>query len=163
MHLFARPSDRYIRSNEGYGTPIVPPWYAEASKVLPPPIPIIGSLGATTGVTPMQRVAPPIRPRVENMNRANSPRTPLLKAFDSVARAYCSHAYAFAFALALLAVFVALAIAMEGYYRCWRWKSDPLGAAVLEYKRGHDVSLDPAVPKAGADSPFASAVHVQFW
>jgi uncharacterized membrane protein YoaT (DUF817 family) len=45
---------------------------------------------------------------------------------------YCRHRYAFWLGLVLIAVFIFVANAMNTQYKCWQWRTDPLGAAILE-------------------------------
>lgn len=51
---------------------------------------------------------------------------------DKFAQLYCKNRYAFWLALVLLAVLIFVATAMNTQYKCWQWKTDPLGAAILE-------------------------------
>jgi len=48
---------------------------------------------------------------------------------------FCENRHAFWFGLVLVCVFIALAAAMNVKYRCWQWRTDPRGAAVLEARR----------------------------
>jgi hypothetical protein len=48
------------------------------------------------------------------------------------ARSYCRHKYVFWLGIVLLAVFIFVASAFNTQYQCWQWKTDPLGATILE-------------------------------
>jgi hypothetical protein len=52
-----------------------------------------------------------------------------------IARAYCRNRAAFWLGLGLTVVFLGIATAMNIHYQCWRWRTDPVGAAVLERRR----------------------------
>jgi hypothetical protein len=64
------------------------------------------------------------------------------------ARFYCRHRYAFWLGLVLVAVFIFVASAMNAQYKCWQWRTDPLGAAILEriHKGQHVPRVTDVVP-----------------
>jgi hypothetical protein len=165
-YLLQRPGDRYAEASETMPQLPPPPWAELAAHHTPsasiPAFPSVGPFSLFDKPTAVSVARPPPRPWIgEEGDATFRTRTAFHKGIDSAARLFCSHRRACEFALLLVVLFVVAAVAMEGYYRCWKWLSDPLGAAVIEYRKPKQEQEEPA--RGRGDDLFASVTHVQLW
>lgn len=54
---------------------------------------------------------------------------------NKISNNFCRNRYAYYLALILLCILIVIIGYLNSQYRCWQWKTDPLGALVLARKK----------------------------
>jgi hypothetical protein len=73
--------------------------------------------------------------RQEPNKSHTKPHMPLMIAASNL---FCQHQEAFWLALILCVAFIAIATAIHVKSQCWRWRTDPVGAAALDLRSHGD-------------------------